>query len=108
MIRSELNQYKLGWFIGNFEPAVLSTGDFEVAVKVFNKGDKEPVHYQEKAVEVTVVVSGTCRIAGELVHAGEIIRLEPFEAAAFEAVTDCVLVAVKSPSLPGDKILGHV
>jgi quercetin dioxygenase-like cupin family protein len=37
--------------------------------------------------------------------AGEIVLLEPGEAASFEALEDSVTVVVKSPSVPGDKFL---
>jgi hypothetical protein len=37
--------------------------------------------------------------------AGDIILLEPFEIADFEALTDVSLVALKTPSLPADKVL---
>jgi len=108
MIRANLNEYNLGWFVGNFEPSILSTGNFEVAVKSFLKGDIEPLHHQRQAVEITLVVSGECRLAGELLCAGDILRIDPFEAGDFEAITDCTLVAVKTPSLPNDKVLGDV
>ena len=37
--------------------------------------------------------------------AGEIIVAEPGDATAFEALSDCTIVVVKTPSVSGDKYL---
>jgi hypothetical protein len=108
MIRAGLNEFTLGWFIGDFEPSILSSKDFEVGVKFFLQGESEPIHYQRTAVEITLVISGECALAGQLLSAGDILRLEPLEAGDFEAITDCTLVVVKCPSLTQDKVLGDV
>ncbi len=108
MIRAHLNEYRLGWFVGDFDPSILTTKEFEVAVKSFTKGDTEPIHYQRQASEITLVINGECSLAGELLFAGDILRLDPFESGGFEAITDCTLVVVKAPSLPNDKVLGDV
>jgi len=95
-----------GWFIGNFEPTLLSNKYFEISVKRFKQGDVEPIHYQLEAIEFTVIISGSCRIGNLVLGPNEILQVDPFEAVDFEALTDVVLVAVKTPSLPRDKALG--
>ena len=95
-----------GWFVGNFEPSIVSQPGFEVCIKRFNAGDREPLHYQEIAWEITAVVSGTCQIGGLELSEDDLIIIEPGEAVDFVAITNCVVVAVKSPSLPSDKHLG--
>ncbi len=95
-----------GWFIGNFQPALVTTREFEICVKHFSAGESEPIHYQREAWEVTAVIEGTCLIGDLELSAGDVILIEPFEAAGFSAITDCTLVAVKSPSNPADKVLG--
>jgi hypothetical protein len=94
-----------GWFAGNFEPSILKSEHFEACVKHYLKGSTEPSHYQLTAFEVTVIVSGTARMGDQTLTAGDIILLEPFEIADFEALTDVSLVALKTPSLPADKVL---
>jgi hypothetical protein len=108
MIRAHLDEYRLGWFVGNFEPSILRTREFEVAVKFFLRGDTESIHHQRQATEITLVISGECSLAGELLSAGDMLRLDPLESGGFEAITDCTLVVVKTPSLPNDKVLGDV
>lgn len=105
MILAKVEDFKDGWFIGNFSPSILQTGDFEVCLKTFLKGDKEPRHYQKSATEVTVVVSGSCRMGSVHLSAGDIIVLVPGEISDFEAIEGCVVIGIKSPSVPDDKAL---
>jgi hypothetical protein len=94
-----------GWFAGNFSPSIFQTKDFEVCVKRYMSGEKEPRHFQLSAIEITTIISGTARMGDLFLQENDIILLEPFEEYDFEAITDVVLVAVKSPSLPDDKRL---
>jgi hypothetical protein len=105
MILARVEDFKDGWFVGNFSPSILQTGDFEVCLKSFHSGDKEPSHYQKFATEVTVVVSGSCRMGSVHLSAGDILVLDAGEISDFEAIDDCVIVCVKAPSLPDDKAL---
>lgn len=92
-----------GWFAGNFVPAAFATPDFEVAVKRYRAGEREPKHEHRLATEITVIIQGSVRMAGRTLGAGEIVVLEPGEATDFIALVDSVTVCVKSPSVPGDK-----
>lgn len=105
MKTAKLAEMTGGWFAGNFEPSILKSEHFEACVKHYPKGSKEPSHYQLTAFEVTVIVSGTARMGNLTLSAGDIILLEPFEIADFEALTDVSLVALKTPSIPADKVL---
>ena len=94
-----------GWFIGNFFPSVIQTEEFEICVKRYKAGQIESLHFQLVATEVTVVISGKIRMGGKTFGPNDIILLEPGEVCDFEAKTDTVLVAVKTPSLPEDKVV---
>ena len=72
----------------------------------YAKGDREELHFQIQSVEFSLIVEGRCRIGDIELGPNEILRIEPLEAADFEALTDVVLVAVKVPSIPEDKKLG--
>ena len=98
-----LEQMVKGWFIGDFEPTVFSTSEFEVAVKHYEAGDFEEAHYHAIATEVTVVVSGTVEMCGGLHSDGSILVLSPGDATAFRAVTQAVTAVVKYPCVRGDK-----
>lgn len=101
----QIDDFTNGWFIGNFQPTIFSTRDFEVSVKWFNEGDKERNHKQLIATELTIVVSGTIRMNTQEFSERSIIEIEPDEPCEFESVTKSILVCVKFPSLPNDKIL---
>lgn len=94
-----------GWFVGPFSPTCLKTSACEVAVKRYSAGDSEAAHYHKVATEVTVVVSGSVRMAGKTWHAGDIVVLEPGVPTDFEALTDAVSVVVKLPGTLNDKYL---
>lgn len=106
MKRFDLSQTVGGWFAGNFEPTFLRNEDFEICVKRYRKGDTEPTHYQVSATEITVIISGKARMGEELLEMDEAIIIEPLEAYDFEALSDVVLIAIKTPSLPEDKKVG--
>ena len=106
MERFNASEFVGGWFVGAFSPTILHSKDFEVCVKRYLAGETEPVHHQLSAVEITFIVSGECRIGSFALKANDILKILPLEAADFEAITDVVLVAVKSPSMPDDKRLG--
>lgn len=92
-----------GWFVGDFEPTALRTSVAEVCLKHHRRGEKWPVHYHAIAVEVTLVVSGDMTINGERFGPGDGFVLEPGEMADPTFHTDCRVVVVKVPSVPGDK-----
>lgn len=102
---SRIENYKDGWFIGDFTPAFVRREDFEVAVKTVSAGATEPAHYQRVATEITLLISGSCEIAGVRMVPGDLLELAPGEIADFVALEDTVLISIKFPSVPNDKAL---
>lgn len=100
-----LKQMIGGWFVGDFDPSVLRSGDFEVAVKRYRAGDSEKRHCHRLATEITLIVSGEVRMNGVTYQADDIVVLDPGDWTDFTALTDAVNVVVKTPSLTGDKYL---
>jgi len=92
-----------GWFVGQFEPTVLPSSEFEVAIKHYSAGAKEEAHVHRVAIELTAIVSGEVLLNGTKLGPGDIAEITPGEAASFEALTDVTTVVVKTPSVPGDK-----
>lgn len=101
----QLDKFTNGWFVGNFEPSIFTTDQFEVSVKFFHEGDQEPHHKQILATELTAVISGTIRMNSKEFSKGAIIEIEPGEPCEFLSVTDSTLVCLKFPSIPNDKVL---
>ena len=103
MLKHKLKNMVGGWFIGNFDPCALQTKDFEVCYKTHKKGEQWPRHVHKIAAEITLLVRGQMMMNDKLVRPGDIITVEPGEAIKPTFITDCELVVVKTPSVPGDK-----
>lgn len=98
-----IENMKGGWFIGDFEPSVYKTKDFEVSYKVHYKGEKWDFHYHTEVTEINYLVKGQLIIQNTILNTGDIFTLEPYEISDPEFVTDCELVVVKTPSA-NDKV----
>jgi hypothetical protein len=101
--RHDLESFTKGWFVGNFNPTILASDAVEVAIKHYKAGDHEASHHHKVATELTAIVSGRVRMAGEEIGPGEIVKLVPGQSSDFTALTDVVTVVVKMPCVAGDK-----
>jgi len=104
MQKFKITDFEKGWVIGDFKPALLTTKDFEVAVKYHKGGEEYKPHYQEVATEYNVLVSGWMRVNEEDLSPGDVFVFEPKEVAFPKFITDVIVLVVKVPSLPNDKI----
>lgn len=100
-----IENMKGGWFIGNFEPSVFKNPFFEVGYKVHEKGELWDHHYHEHLTEYNLLISGSMKICGKELTAGDIFTIEPNEVADPVFHTRCMIITVKTPSVPGDKII---
>jgi quercetin dioxygenase-like cupin family protein len=104
---AKLSAMTNGWFIGDFEPSLFETKNFEVAVQRFEAGEYAEWHVHKVATEYTVIVSGKAEMNGQPVAGGDIIVLEPGEGTDFRALTDVTTAVVKTPCVKGDKYLRY-
>ena len=105
MEKTNLKEFTNGWFIGDFEPAIFKNPNLEVCVKNFSKGEVEAAHFQRIATEITVVLAGEVRMGEMNLGEDDVLIIYKDEVCDFEALTDCKVLGIKFPSLPGDKIL---
>jgi hypothetical protein len=103
-----MNSYKLsdmikGWFIGDFNPSLFKTQDFEVGVKEYSSGEFEAAHYHKIATEFTVIIEGMVEMNGKIFSTGDIIKILPNEVTNFKAISDTKTVVVKIPGALNDK-----
>lgn len=103
MIKHNLSEFKRGWIIGNFEPSVLRTDQFEVAVITHTKGEVWPAHYHKIGTEYNVLLQGKMIVCGQEINPWEVFIFEPGEIADPIFLEDCKVLCVKVPSVPGDK-----
>ena len=103
MKKANLKDMQRGWFIGDFDPAVLKTKAFEVGVLTHKKDERWPLHYHSIATEYNVMLSGSMSICGERIEAGTIFTIDTGEIAEPIFHEDCTILCVKVPSIKGDK-----
>lgn len=104
----KLNDMIRGWFVGNFDPSVFKTGDVEVGVKEYKKGDYEERHHHKIATEITVIINGKVRMNDKIYQKGDIIVIKPGESTDFLALENSTNVVVKLPGANNDKYLGEI
>ena len=68
-----------GWFIGDFEPTVCKTKDFEVCYKIHEQGEVWPVHYHKVAKEINYLIRGKMTIQGTELSTGDIFGNHYFQ-----------------------------
>ncbi len=100
---ANLNEMIGGWFLGDFEPSIYKTNQFEVGIKEYKKGNKELKHLHKIATEITVIIRGKVKMNNKLINEGQIILLKPNEAADFVVLEDTITAVVKFPSTTNDK-----
>lgn len=105
MKKYNISNFKGGWFIGDFEPTLLKTKDFEISVRYYKKNDEEYKHIHKVADEYTVVIEGIVEMNGNKYYPKDIILVEKGEAVKFISLTDSVTIALKVPSIIGDKYI---
>jgi hypothetical protein len=107
MVKHKLDNFFKGWILGNFEPTLHFTTDFEIAIKYYTAGDKEEKHYHKLATEYTAIVYGRVKMNGIEYTKGDIIEIAKNEATNFEVIEDTATVVVKLPSAKNDKYLSN-
>ena len=105
MIISNINDYKSGWFIGDFEPTCLKTKDFEVCYKIHKKDEKWDTHYHRVATEINYLIEGKMTLQNTTLKSGDVFIINPYEIADPVFIEDCKILIVKTPSIKNDKII---
>lgn len=103
MIKTSLSKFKGGWIIGNFEPSLIKTNQFEISIKKIPKGYLDKPHYHLGGSEYNVLVSGKLRQLNTDISADEIFIFQAGEVAQVEALEDSVVIAIRNYSDPADK-----
>jgi quercetin dioxygenase-like cupin family protein len=101
----KLRGFKNGWFIGNFDPSLLKTEAFEVAVQTHKKGFIGQKHYHSKSTEYNVVLDGKVNINGSIKEKGDIFVFLANQISESEFLEDTQILVVRTPSAPEDKVI---
>uniref|UniRef100_A0A6C0KXY8 Nucleotidyl transferase domain-containing protein n=1 Tax=viral metagenome TaxID=1070528 RepID=A0A6C0KXY8_9ZZZZ len=101
----DLNKYTRGWLIGNFEPSIKKTTDFEIGILNHKKDEKWDFHYHSETKEINILLSGEMIINNIPIFKDTIFIFEKDIISCPLFITDCVVLCIKLPSLPKDKII---
>lgn len=93
-----------GWFIGDFPEAAVKTKDFEVAF-VTKARSYQASHFHKDITEVLLITRGSMLINGKIIGPGQLVVVQPGEISQIEILEETDTVAIKFPSIPGDKHL---
>lgn len=102
---SNIKSYVNGWFIGNFNPTLLKTEEFEVAHHFYVKGFRGDQHIHKIATEYNYILSGKLIASGKTLGDGDIFIYETFEVSDVLFLEDTHLIIIKTPSAPNDKYM---
>lgn len=100
--------FKKGWFVGNFDPSIFKTNDFEIAVKRYNAGERETAHYHLLSEEITMIVSGSVSMNSIVYSQNDILWIDKGESSDFIALSDTITCVIKIPCSKNDKYLSKL
>jgi quercetin dioxygenase-like cupin family protein len=105
MHKHKLESFTRGWIVGDFEPSIIKTKDFEFMVRNYEAGESELRHTHKQADEITIVVFGRFIMNDQELLAGDIVHILPGEDTDFQCLEPGATAVVKTPSIIGDKYL---
>lgn len=104
----DINKMFKGWFVGDFDPAVVKTKEFELAHHFHEKGyvDKDGPHYHKVATEINYIIKGKVIVNDDhCLSSGDIFVYEPYDVSNVKFLEDTDLMVAKIPSVKNDKYL---
>ena len=101
----KLDEFFKGWVVGNFEPSLFKTDDFEVSVKNYKKDEYEHTHYHKVATEITIITKGSAEMNSVVYNEGDVIIIEPGDKTGFRTISDVTTTVIKFPCVKGDKYI---
>lgn len=93
-----------GWFIGNFEPAIIKSSGFEIGYLLHKQGEKWDTHYHNNIDEVNLLIKGKMILNDIEIHPNEIFVINHKTIACPIFLEDCYIICIKIPFMVGDKI----
>jgi len=102
--KETLDNMKRGWLVGNFEPSILRTEQFEVAYMRHKKGEYWPPHLHKEISEYNVLIRGKMKMNNEIINEGDVFIIPKTMLTHAVFLEDCEVLCIKVPSVPTDKL----
>lgn len=100
----DLHNYKAGWIIGNFEPSIIKTKDFEVGILTHKKNEKWDYHYHAYFDEINILIEGNMLLNENKIYKNQLFNIQKKQIASPIFLEDCKVLCIKTPSVIGDKV----
>ena len=101
-----LNHFKNGWFIGDFEPSLLKNTGVEVAVMNKTKGiGTHDFHYHEYCTEINVLIKGKMLVNDRIINENDIFIFNPCVPSIYEYLEDSTFIVFKNKPSNNDKVI---
>ena len=71
-----INDFKYGFLIGNFDPSLIKTKELEVGIKFYKARQSDREHYHKISEEYSIVIQGRCSFNGHILSEGDIAKIE--------------------------------
>jgi hypothetical protein len=94
-----------GWLIGNFEPSIVKTPDYEIGLLTHGKGEQWGFHYHQSSIEFNILLSGHFLLNNIPISAGTVFIINKNVIACPKFLEQCKILCIKIPSVPGDKTI---
>lgn len=101
----DITQYTRGWLIGDFEPSIKKTKEYEIGLLKHYKDEKWQFHFHAESREINILVSGEMILNNIRLFSGTIFIFEKNMIACPIFLTDCIIICIKVPSIPSDKYI---
>ena len=101
----DLSKYIRGWIIGNFEPCLYKTNDYELGILTHEKNEQWGFHYHKELDEINFLVEGNMLLNGISIKKGQVFVIPRNQIACPKFLETCKIICVKIPSKPGDKYI---
>ena len=98
-----LNDYTRGWLIGDFEPNIKKTTEYEIGILQHKQNEKWQFHYHKDAIEINIILSGEMIINNIKISKNTIFVFDKNMISCPLFLTDCKIICIKIPSIPIDK-----
>lgn len=98
-----INDYTRGWLIGNFQPSIKQTPDFEIGLLSHKKNEYWDFHYHKLCVEINILIEGKMNINDNIIKNNNIFVFDKNVISCPIFLEDCKILCIKIPSHPNDK-----
>jgi hypothetical protein len=99
----DVDNFKGGWFVGQFLETAYHTTLCEVAYKTHRANEQWDSHYHNQADEINYLISGEMTVNDIHLVAPVVFVILKGEISRPVFITDVTLIVVKTHSVPGDK-----